>query len=89
MERKKITLGIIVVSVILAAMFLPRFSELQRLREENTNIKKSIILLEEDNEMLTEEVRRMEEDPGYVEKRAREKLGIIKKGEYIYKKSGD
>ena len=88
MERKKIIFWVIAIVVILVVVFLPRFSELQRLREENVNIKKSIILLEQDNEALTEEVRRMEEDPNYVEQKAREKLGIIKKGEYIYKKSG-
>ena len=88
MERKKIVFWIITIVVILIVVFLPKFSELQRLREENVNIKKSIILLEQDNEALTEEVRRMEEDPNYVEQKAREKLGIIKKGEYIYKKSG-
>ena len=88
MERKKIIFGIIAIIVMLVVVFFPRFSELQRLREENVNIKKSIILLAQDNEALTEEVRRMEEDPNYVEQKAREKLGIIKKGEYIYKKSG-
>ena len=88
MERKKIIFWVIAIVVILVVVFLPRFSELQRLREENVNIKKSIILLEQDNEAVTEEVRRMEEDPNYVEQKAREKLGIIKKGEYIYKKSG-
>jgi len=88
MERKKIVFWIITIVVILIVVFLPKFSELQRLREENVNIKKSIILLAQDNEALTEEVRRMEEDPNYVEQKAREKLGIIKKGEYIYKKSG-
>ncbi|MBU0570723.1 MAG: septum formation initiator family protein [Candidatus Omnitrophica bacterium] len=89
MARKKIIFWAIVVIIMLGVVFLPRFSELQRLREENANIKKSIILLRQDNEALTEEVRRMEQDPWYVEKKAREKLGIIKKGEYIYKKSGD
>ena len=88
MERKKIIFWVIAIVAILVVVFLPRFSELQRLREENVNIKKSIILLEQDNEALTEEVCRMEEDPNYVEQKAREKLGIIKKGEYIYKKSG-
>jgi cell division protein FtsB len=88
MERKKIIFWVITIVVILVVVFLPRFSELQRLREENVNIKKSIVLLAQDNEALTEEVRRMEEDPNYVEQKAREKLGIIKKGEYIYKKSG-
>ena len=88
MERKKIIFWVIAIVVILVVVFLPRFSELQRLREENVNIKKSIVLLAQDNEALTEEVRRMEEDPNYVEQKAREKLGIIKKGEYIYKKSG-
>jgi len=31
----------------------------------------------------------MREDPEYVEKRAREKLGISKKGEMIYRAKGE
>ena len=89
MERKKIIIWVITIGIVLVVIFLPKFSELQKLREENVNIKRSIILLEQDNDALTEEVRRMEEDPDYIEKKARKKLGIIKKGEYIYKKSGD
>jgi len=87
MERKKIVLYLIVSAVIFILVFLPGFSELHKLREENANIKKRISYLQQHNSILKEEVRRMKEDPYYVEKKAREKLGIAKKGEYIYKGS--
>jgi cell division protein FtsB len=36
--------------------------------------------------VLKDELSKMEKDSGYVEKKAREKLGIIEKGEVVYKK---
>jgi len=58
---------------------------MQRLREERDDARKRIALLEQHNDILREEVRRMKQDPAYVERKAREKLGIIKKGEFVYK----
>lgn len=71
---------------LLGIVFLPGHSELQKLREENEQHKKRIELLEEHNEKLKRELAKMQEDPDYVEKKARDKLGIVKKGEIIYRK---
>jgi len=84
MTGKKLIFWVVGIIVLLAVMFLPKFFELKKLREANENIKKRIILLKEDNTALAEELDRMQEDPAYVEKKARQKLGIVKKGEYIY-----
>ncbi|MFQ5952028.1 MAG: septum formation initiator family protein [Candidatus Omnitrophota bacterium] len=85
MEGKKIIIYSFAIFILLAAIFLPGFSKLQKLRRENTELQRRIMLLKEHNEVLREEVANMQEDPGYVEKKAREKLGVIKKGEIIYK----
>jgi len=85
MERKKIALSAGLGIAALIVIFLPGFSELQRLREERDDARKRIALLEQHNDILREEVRRMKQDPAYVEKKAREKLGIIKKGEFVYR----
>jgi len=85
MERKKIIIYALAVLAALTVIFLPGFSELQKLREQNAQLIKRIELLEENNEILKEEIARMKQEPDYVEGRAREKLGIIRKGEIIYK----
>ena len=84
MERKKIVILILCVLAAFALVFLPGFSELQKLREENGQYLRRNRLLEEHNESLKSELKSLNKDPGYVEKKAREKLGIVKKGEIIY-----
>ena len=86
MEGKKIALYLLVFLAAFCIIFLPGYSELNKLKEENEQLQKRIRLLEEHNDKLKAELVMMHEDPGYVEKKARDKLGIVKKGEVIYKK---
>ncbi len=87
MERKKVVIRALVLFTALLVIFLPGFSELQKLREENQQLVKRIDLLREHNELLKEEISKMKQDPDYVESKARSKLGIVKKGEVIYKEN--
>ena len=87
MEKKKLTVHVGIITVVLIVLFLPGFSELQKLREENSQFKKRIGFLEDHNNKLKEELSKLEKDPVYLEKTAREKLGIVKKGEIIYRTS--
>ncbi len=87
MEKKRLTAGALVIIVLLIMIFLPGFSELQKLREENDQYEKRIYLLKERNNKLKEELSRLKQDPVYLEKKAREKLGVVKKGEIIYRTS--
>ncbi len=86
MEAKKIAFYLIGIITLLVIVFLPGYSEFQRLREENAGYQSRIEVLEETNDKLKEELVKLQEDPDYVEKRAREKLGIVRKGEIIYRK---
>ncbi|RKY41223.1 MAG: hypothetical protein DRP85_06930 [Candidatus Makaraimicrobium thalassicum] len=86
MEAKKIAFYLLVLLTLFCVIFLPGYSQLQKLREKNREYQKRIRLLEEHNDELKEEIVKMREDPGSVEKKAREKLGILKKGEWIYRK---
>ena len=84
MAKKKL-IYIIIGLCVLIAIYLPGFSKLQELREENRNLEKRTELLKKANEELKKEKERLENDPAYVEKIAREKLGMAKKGEIILK----
>jgi cell division protein FtsB len=87
MEAKRVIPRLLLIVFILAVIFLPGYSRLQVLREENEQYKKRIALLDEHNRKLEEELVRLEEDPAYLEKKAREKLGIVRKGEVIYQRN--
>ncbi len=84
MARKRITYITIGIFII-ALVFLPGFSKLQKLREKNRNLKKRIEILTRANEELKKQKERLENDPSYVEKIAREKLGMARRDEIILK----
>ncbi|MBD3426883.1 MAG: hypothetical protein GF409_06590 [Candidatus Omnitrophica bacterium] len=86
MGKKRIIIYGISVLALLAVIFLPGYSELHRLKEDNDQLRSRISLLEEHNELLKEEMQKLKQDPDYIERKARTKLGIVKKGEIIYRK---
>lgn len=57
--------------------------ENRRLAERNAEMKATVEALEADNEALTEESRRLKEDPAAVEDLARRDLGLLKDGELV------
>jgi cell division protein FtsB len=66
-------------------VFLPSYLQMQELHGKNRTYERQIRELGRENEALLEERRRLEEDPAYFERFAREKFGIIKDGEVIYR----
>jgi cell division protein FtsB len=84
MGWKKVILYLIVLLGFLFVMFLPGFSELERIKEERLDVQRRSQILKQNNSLLEGELEDLK-DPRYVERKAREKLGIIKKGEYVYK----
>jgi cell division protein FtsB len=84
MAKKRLThiaVGILIVTLL----FLPGFSKLHRLRKKNRNLEKRIEILTKTNEELKKEKEKLENDPSYVEKVAREKLGLTRKDEIVLK----
>lgn len=65
--------------------FLPSFSTMQDLKEKNRDYYRQIGELHETNQQLVEELKMLRDDPVYLEKVAREKMGIAREGEVIYK----
>ena len=51
--------------------------EIQRLQAENNN-------LEEKNKALQEEIDRLQNDPAYLEEKARKEYGMLKENEVLY-----
>jgi len=69
------------VTVLLLAIFLPGYTKLQELRDRNSDLKVKIRQLDAENALLQQELKRLENDPVYQEKIARDKMGIVRKGE--------
>jgi len=73
------------VTIIILLVFLPSYSQLQDLKQKNSDFSQKIEHLTRENAQLKEEKRRLEEDPVYLEKVAREKMGLVREGEVIYR----
>lgn len=74
-----------IVAFAILAIFLPQFSKVQDMREKDREYQRRITELLNEDERLEEENRRLKEDPEYLEKVAREKMGLIREGEVVYK----
>ncbi len=78
---------IIIASIIIicgALLSYQPYSELRRFRKEILRLEKEIAMLRETNESLRSEIKALKEDPFYIEKTARDHLGLTKPGEIIY-----
>lgn len=69
------------VTVFLLVIFLPGYTKLQELRDRNTDLAKKIKQLSVENVFLDQELKRIKDDPVYQEQIAREKMGVVRKGE--------
>ena len=71
--------------VILLAVFLPPFIKYQQINYKRGALDRQLKSIKEEIAALEEEKRRLETDIIYVEKRARDRTGVAKKGEIILK----
>ena len=74
--------GVVKLSIfiaILLVIFLPPFAKYQELRYKNKSLQWQIKSLKDETKKLEEEKRRLETDISYVEKKARDKIGVAKK----------
>lgn len=67
--------------IFLLIIFLPGYTKLQELRDKNRDLEIKIKHLKAENVLLQQELERIENDSVYQEKIAREKLGVVRKGE--------
>jgi cell division protein FtsB len=72
-------------AVIIAAIFLPGTVKYCRLSIQKAQNESKLKVLIQENRRLTEENKKLKEDPVYIEKTVRENLGLAKKGEVVVK----
>jgi cell division protein DivIC len=65
--------------------FLPSYTKLQDLKQRNQDFEERIVSLQREMDDLNQKLHRLENDPVYLEGIAREKMGVARKGEVIYK----
>lgn len=86
MRRKKL---VILVGILVAGTFVwifaPGLIRLLELRVRKSDLEREMERLKESNLELEKERQRLEKDPIYIEKMIRQKLGVAKPGETIYK----
>jgi len=68
-------------TVLLLILFLPGYTKLQELRDKNSSLELKIKRLNVENALLEQELKRAENDPVYQERVARERMGVVRKGE--------
>lgn len=86
MGKKKVgSFKFYIILGVLVVIFLPPFAKYQELRYKNSKLEERIESLKTENAQLAEEKRLLETDIHYVEKKAREKMGLVRKGEIVMK----
>ena len=81
----KNALALFIVTVIIVLVFLPSYTKMQELKQKNYEFHLGINELEAKNKKLLEEGHFLRNNPEYLEKVAREKMGLIREGETVYK----
>ena len=69
------------IAIALIVVFLPGYTKFMELRAKNMQLEKEISRLEQENISLLREKKRLEEDIDYIEKVARESMGVAREGE--------
>lgn len=73
------------VAMLVLIVFLPSFTIMQEQRGKNLEYERRLTELKEKNKELEKEKRLLLEDPVYLEKVAREEMGLVREGEVIYR----
>jgi len=81
----KNALWLFVIAIVIFAGFLPSYTQMQDLKQKNLDYERQIKFLKAKNLEMRKEEQRLRNDPEYLEKIAREKMGIVREGEVVYK----
>ena len=84
--KKRLTLNKVIIVVIFAVFIFSLIRQgvaLKRIKENLSVQRQNLNQLKEENEKLQAEVESAQSDYEYIEKLARERLGLIKDGEQV------
>ncbi|PIP19027.1 MAG: hypothetical protein COT38_05630 [Candidatus Omnitrophica bacterium CG08_land_8_20_14_0_20_41_16] len=81
LARLKKAFWIFGAAAFLLILFLPGFAKLRGLKDKNIDLEYKIKRLNIENALLQQELKRIESDPVYQERIARDKMGVVRKGE--------
>lgn len=85
MVKKKVIVLSCAGLALLGFIFMPGYLRIKRLVRQNRELEERIEEIKKDNKRLAQEQEKLRSDPLYLEKVAREKLGVAKEGEIVYK----
>lgn len=86
MERTIIRIILVITAVSLMVYFFAReITQVYALHQENEKVKVESLKLEKANNELMKKIELIESDDSYKEKVIRQELGMIKKGEKVYR----
>ncbi len=68
---------------VLLIIFLPSFVKYQALLHKNRGLEEQIRFLTRENKRMEVEKSRLETDISYIERKARETMGVARKGEIV------
>ncbi len=80
--------AVLVLFVIAAVYGDHGLIHLLRMQSEQRELEHTAFDLQQQNERLRERIRRLQSDDHYIEKLARERLGLVRKGEIMYRLTG-
>ena len=81
LSRLRKSLWLFSFAVLLLILFLPGYTKLQESRAKNRQLEENFRKIAIENALLQIELKRIENDPFYQEKIARDKMGVVRKGE--------
>ena len=88
MAKKKLIWTIVLISAALIVIFLPGLSRYHQLKARQARLNNGIEKLRASEVGLRKEQDKLQKDPTYIEKVARDKLQVINKGETIVRVEG-
>ena len=88
--KLKVAVGILVLVILAFTVFGDRgLLNLVRYQKERQELVAQAQKLREENEALRAEIEHLKTDPSYIERLAREELGMVKPGELVIQFSDD
>ena len=73
------------ITLVILVVFLPSYTKMSDLRRKNAEYDQELLGLKKKSVLLKQEKYLLEKDPDYLEKVAREKMGLVRDGEVIYR----